>query len=118
VGLPGPDIEDQVDRFAAIAIGDLRIGAFLKQLANEIRPARLYRHVKSRHAFVRGGRAGVAQGICFRTSDLSTHVCAMLKKHVHERDSRGAACYSTSALAASDAVRGQEWCDTHRVDVG
>ena len=42
----------------------------------------------------------------------------MLKKHVHERDSRGAACYSTSALAPSDACRDQKWCDTHRVDVG
>lgn len=42
-GIAGPDIEDQVDRFAAVAIGDLRIGAFLKQVANEIRPARLHR---------------------------------------------------------------------------
>src|SRR5580700_2805718 len=39
----------QVDRFMAVAVGDLRVGAFLKKIANEIRPARLRRDVKSRH---------------------------------------------------------------------
>ena len=87
----GADLDDQVDRFVAVAIGDLRVGAFLEQVANEIRPARLRRYVKSRHAFVRGGRAGVAHRIRLRTGDLSIHVRAVLKKQVHQRESRASA---------------------------
>src|SRR5438445_565563 len=73
----------QVDRFAAIAIDNLSFGAFLKQVANEIRVARLRRHVKSGHAFVGRWRAGVTHGIRLRTGDLSIHVRAVLKKYVH-----------------------------------
>src|SRR5262245_14863961 len=49
-----PGTTDQVDRFAAVAIDDIRVGAFLKQVANQIGPARLRRNVQSCHAFVRG----------------------------------------------------------------
>src|SRR4030095_7165026 len=90
---------DQVDRFAAVAIDDFRVSAFLKQVANEIRSARLRRDVKSRHAFVRRGRASETHGICLRTGDLSIYVRAVPKKHVHERRSL------PSARAASDACR-------------
>src|SRR5215475_3638195 len=44
-GVAGHDIDDQVDRFAAVAIGDLRVGAFLKKVVDEIRSACLHDHV-------------------------------------------------------------------------
>src|SRR5262249_27849191 len=105
----------QVHRFATVAISDLSVGTFLKQIANEIHIARRRRHGKSRHAFVGGGRAGDAHGICLRTGDLSIDTRAVLKKHIHERDSLAAAscwssCYPGSpALAAPNARRNQEW---------
>src|SRR5689334_2195773 len=51
-GIPSPCASDKVHGLASVGICDFRIGALLQQVADEICPARLYRHVKGGHAFV------------------------------------------------------------------
>ena len=108
----------------AARILDIRPCAFPKKVAHQIRLACLRRDVKSRLAFIRGGRAGDAHRVRQRTRDLSIQIGAVLEEqlhqlHVHRATGAGLCRKARSAaVAGSDSSRNEEGRKPHVVDVG